>query len=262
MADERDRFAQHRRSSIIIYLVIIAGTLCASYGIFLLDDPIAAWLTQEDGPLENATAAAFLVASGLAALLYLRSISGNDLLLLKTRKNVFFLLLALAFFFGAGEELSWGQRIVGFESPELFKERNIQKELNFHNLMLFDRRGDSGQSGSAKSGLEALIDIERLFSLFWLTYCFLVPIADRLLSAASRLFARIGLPVPPLWLGVFFPLNYVLSKLLVGWSELEVFTPHVPILEVKEFVFGVYFAVLMIYFALGVTRDAREAAQA
>ena len=44
------------------------------------------------------------------------------------------LLLALAAFFAAGEELSWGQRLFGFEPPELFLEENFQQELNLHNL--------------------------------------------------------------------------------------------------------------------------------
>ena len=36
----------------------------------------------------------------------------------------------IAFFFVAGEELSWGQRIIGIETTEYFKENNVQEELN------------------------------------------------------------------------------------------------------------------------------------
>ena len=42
--------------------------------------------------------------------------------------------LTLFCFFGAGEEISWGQRIVGFESPEFFADNNSQQETGIHNL--------------------------------------------------------------------------------------------------------------------------------
>ena len=37
-------------------------------------------------------------------------------------------------FFIAGEEISWGQRIFGYMTPDWVAERNIQKEFNLHNL--------------------------------------------------------------------------------------------------------------------------------
>lgn len=45
------------------------------------------------------------------------------------------ILMALLFIFGAGEELSWGQRIFGFDSPAFFKAMNSQQETNIHNLV-------------------------------------------------------------------------------------------------------------------------------
>ena len=44
--------------------------------------------------------------------------------------------LAGLFFFGAGEEISWGQRIFGIESSEFFEQNNAQKETNLHNLVV------------------------------------------------------------------------------------------------------------------------------
>lgn len=38
----------------------------------------------------------------------------------------------------AGEEVSWGQRIVAFKPPDLFLEHNYQQELNIHNLFKGD----------------------------------------------------------------------------------------------------------------------------
>jgi hypothetical protein len=46
------------------------------------------------------------------------------------------LLLGLVLFFGAGEEISWGQRMLGLKSPEFFDKNNSQHETNFHNLIV------------------------------------------------------------------------------------------------------------------------------
>ena len=43
-------------------------------------------------------------------------------------------LYAFLFLFGAGEEVSWTQRLVGFETPESLKDANVQGELTLHNL--------------------------------------------------------------------------------------------------------------------------------
>ena len=42
--------------------------------------------------------------------------------------------VALLALFGAGEEISWGQRLFDIETPAALKERNAQEELNLHNL--------------------------------------------------------------------------------------------------------------------------------
>lgn len=49
-------------------------------------------------------------------------------------------LLTLFFFFGAGEEISWGQRILNVESSEFFTENNAQGETNLHNLVIGDTK--------------------------------------------------------------------------------------------------------------------------
>lgn len=57
---------------------------------------------------------------------------------LRRIRSVSFVLVSVflgsAFVFGIGEELSWGQRIFGIETPELLKQYNKQQELTIHNL--------------------------------------------------------------------------------------------------------------------------------
>jgi len=50
------------------------------------------------------------------------------------RGRFIMLLVALVCLFGAGEEISWGQRIFDIETPQSLMEHNAQKEMNLHNL--------------------------------------------------------------------------------------------------------------------------------
>jgi len=49
-------------------------------------------------------------------------------------RRVFDLLVALFCLFVAGEEFSWGQRLLGFTPPAAFLEHNIQQEFTLHNF--------------------------------------------------------------------------------------------------------------------------------
>ena len=46
-------------------------------------------------------------------------------------------LLTFASFFVSMEEISWGQRLIGFEEPKYWAENNAQSEFTFHNLSFF-----------------------------------------------------------------------------------------------------------------------------
>jgi len=64
-------------------------------------------------------------------------------LLRRQAKSLFLamtLLFALAFLFGAGEEISWGQRLLDIESSEFFKKHNAQGETNLHNTIINDTK--------------------------------------------------------------------------------------------------------------------------
>lgn len=56
----------------------------------------------------------------------------------KNRKlaSIFCLLMALSLFFVAGDEISWGQRILGIETPESIAQHNQQGETTLHNMEL------------------------------------------------------------------------------------------------------------------------------
>lgn len=89
--------------------------------------------TLEDGLVEWITVC--LLAFG-ALLCWWRAINLGSM-----RSRLFVLctvLLGFVFVFGLGEEISWGQRIFGWASPEFFYRYNSQGETNLHNLVFGD----------------------------------------------------------------------------------------------------------------------------
>jgi hypothetical protein len=79
-------------------------------------------LLQEDRVVEWGTVWLFLVAGvlGLRRCLQARRVSDG--------------MVALFCLFVAGEEFSWGQRLLGYFPPEFFLRYNVQQELSVHNL--------------------------------------------------------------------------------------------------------------------------------
>ena len=98
-------------------------------------DSFKAYYVMEDGFTEWSTVVFLLI--GLFVCV-------KRVLILKGHRPPLFLfmtsLLAVFFFFGAGEEISWGQRIFNIESSEFFTENNAQGETNLHNLVVGDTK--------------------------------------------------------------------------------------------------------------------------
>jgi ABC-type Fe3+-siderophore transport system permease subunit len=87
------------------------------------------FVTAEDRLLEWSQFVGYASGAGFAAaaavLFFRRG---------KTSLAVWFALIGLGCFFIAGEEISWGQRIFGIETPESVAEVNRQEELSVHNI--------------------------------------------------------------------------------------------------------------------------------
>ena len=96
------------------------------------------WLVREDNPVEVATFV-FLFAAGVWALgLGLKGRHAEE-----PRWVVpFYIGIGLAFLVVGMEEIAWGQRIFGFETPEAFIERNAQRETTLHNVWMFQGKSE------------------------------------------------------------------------------------------------------------------------
>jgi hypothetical protein len=85
--------------------------------------------TVEDGFIEWVTTITLFAAFCVSAHRFVTARRNFGL-----RGRFTLLLLVTMFLFGAGEEISWGQRIFGIETPRILAENNAQKEMNLHNL--------------------------------------------------------------------------------------------------------------------------------
>ncbi len=95
---------------------------------YFVDPNIVIEFGREDGVLEWLTVACF-VAGGIVAL-------GCAVRFFRSRRKVYGWLYVVVFVLAlvvAGEEVSWGQRIFGWQTPEAFAV-NRQNETNLHNL--------------------------------------------------------------------------------------------------------------------------------
>jgi len=96
--------------------------------LFGIDDNFDEMIFHEDGPVENATAIAYFI-SFIFSLAIAKSFKERPIFF------ALFLILALGLLFIALEEISWGQRIFNFETPDWIPE-NLQEEANIHNRVV------------------------------------------------------------------------------------------------------------------------------
>ncbi len=101
------------------------------------------FLSKEDHLIEYLSSI-FLAITGLfflkASIYSKKIVSGKS----KKWNTILFVFLAVVFLIAAGEEISWGQRLFNFRTPEYLGRLNEQNEFNFHNVdkKFFDRLVD------------------------------------------------------------------------------------------------------------------------
>ncbi|MEQ8895889.1 MAG: hypothetical protein RID23_02270 [Roseovarius sp.] len=101
------------------------------YWILGFDRQFATGFAIEDGPVEYGTALMLFVSALVLAWQALRQFRAGHAL-----AGACLTLYALIFVFGTGEEISWGQRIFGLETPDYLMERNHQQEITLHNIVV------------------------------------------------------------------------------------------------------------------------------
>jgi hypothetical protein len=220
----------------LVYILLVYAL------IFMLDHQLTAAITAEDSLIEYITSIGFFITSGIFVLLYLRVRSFSEYTWIR---KFSYIGLALLFFFGAGEEISWGQRIFNIATPEAIAEINYQQELTVHNLDIFKEIMP--------------ISIGDGFNLFWLIFTFAIPVAT-LFHSQIRNFVEKIMPYVPWQFGVLFIMNWGIAKLagtLVRAGSDVSFAVH-DMVETKESNYAVLFVVVAVFLYFTTYSKAQE----
>ncbi|MCY4027264.1 MAG: hypothetical protein OXH75_13255 [Acidobacteria bacterium] len=114
--------------------ILVNAVILFGLGVFLglvNEDYFHHVYTAEDGLLEWLT----VLALGAIAVVLANRLWKYRLSFTWRQRSVLAALVVLATF-GAGEEISWGQRLLGIETSEFFLDHNRQQEINLHNLVV------------------------------------------------------------------------------------------------------------------------------
>lgn len=213
-----------------LFYILTGIYIIAGYQVLTFGNQAGAFFLSEDHYFENVGAITFFLAS----LIYfygfwkIRLLKSQDRLFFV--KKLAFLALAFLFFFAAGEEISWGQRIFHVQTPEPLRQVNNQGEITVHNIPI--------------AGHE--IPFETMFDLLWLFLTVIVPFAS-MYKPARQIISRL-LPITHWGVGLLFFLNYFWAKVAkLLYVDIYVFNlvslPFVQaVQEVKESNYSLLFA--------------------
>lgn len=183
-----------------IFAVVITGVVLSHVdleyyqGVYTREDGFVEWLTV------------FGLLAGASTCFYRAKV------LAKFRSPWFVLGLVgmgCLFIFGAGEEISWGQRIFNWHIPEFFAKNNSQGETNLHNLVV----------GGTK--------INKLVFGLFLTICVVIyflilPVLYRKVEKIKDLVDKFAVPIPKNTHIIAYLTLFGLSQLIVGHKPGEI----------------------------------------
>jgi hypothetical protein len=200
-------------------IVLVPTVLLAGYSIAagsFLDAETQVMINREDGVIEELSAILLLVASAVSLWVAWR-VGPRD------RRFPMHLFLAFLFFVMCGEEISWGQRYIGLETPEALAAVNVQGEINFHNMFGYF--------------------FDHMFIAAFFVWLVLVPLAAAYSRFFRRTFWTVGLPVGSLGLAAGAALVYVAFFFVLG-RFIETI-PGLRLAEPRELLSAICFLVLM-----------------
>lgn len=188
--------------------------------IFFFPQLVPEWIESENGLVELGTPILLLPAIVAGFM-----VSASKKLRPEPWLRSWLLLVSLACVYMAGEEISWGQHLLGWETPEALQTLNDQQETNIHNISSwFDQK-------------------PRLVLELWILIGgILLPLRNRIAGIAYAASdwrywfwpTRIVLPVSIIAVLVKFPERL---EDLFGWWPYDF---HVRYSELQEFYFAMF----------------------
>jgi hypothetical protein len=179
----------------ITFASILIITIIAFFFLFL-NEPFLDIYLGEDGIVEWLTVAGLFLGFAICAYRFIK---------LLRQRNWWFLtvvfILGLLLFIAAGEEISWGQRILGIKSSEYFIKNNAQGETNIHNLVVNGVK------------INKLVFSTILISVLAI-YLVLLPLLYRYNNSVKAFVDRSGIAVPRFYHIISFLVLFAISGLL------------------------------------------------
>ncbi len=214
------------------------------------------YLTKEDGIVEYAAVVCYLIASFVmfSKLRCGPEEPSGERCFVKGRRNFVILLMGLLLIVFAGEEISWGQRILNFDTPDSLARINRQGETTLHNLNFWEALNPAGLE---KHGISRFYSSVALYNYFWFAIFLVIPALSKLWPEAYRFFNKTRIPVCHSIYGILFLTNFILFEVLEATNiELR------PIGEIKETNFALLYLAACISikynrYSLPATRNAQ-----
>jgi hypothetical protein len=222
-----------------IYLVM-AIYIAFTFFVLAMGNDVIAATVPEDHYFEIAGSLALFAASFLFLYGFRVARRSRPKTWSTVIKQLVYLALALLFFFGAGEEISWGQRLVGFETPEAVVEVNQQEEFNAHNLAVWQNT--------------KLLDANTLFDAFWFLFAVLIP-AVAFVIPSFRRFAGQFIPIVHWGIGGLFLYNYMWAKLAKITFDLTYTFDRISFVQAVQEIKESNYAIIFILVALDALWD-------
>ncbi len=226
--------------------IVIAVYIALAYSTLALGNDVLAALIPEDHYFELIGALSFLVTSILFFYGFRVARKTLDKSWVSLIKQLIYLGLALLFFFGAGEEISWGQRILGFQTPEPLSQVNRQEEFNLHNLSAWEASD--------------FLDPDRLFDIFWFLFAVFTPVVALVIPAFKR-FAGRFIPVVFWGIGVLFLYNYIWAKLAKAFFSAAYMFERISFAQAVQEIKESNYAIIFILVGLFAIWDLNKAGQ-
>lgn len=177
--------------------IFVSGLVLSHQGheVFLL------WI-HEDGLVEWLTFGELLIMSAFSFVMshaFRRSGQGRA-------ASRVWLLLGFLCLFGAIEEISWGQRVFGIESPKWFRKHNAQGETNLHNLVFYGVKINKLVFGT-------------ILGVLVVIYLSLFPVLYRLSGRFKGFIDRWGIPIAQNYQIAIAVIVFILVQLHLDFSK-------------------------------------------
>jgi hypothetical protein len=219
----------------LAWLLGVGGLLLLLAAISLADPSQAEAITAEGGVVE--TLSCLLWLAGLAicirALIHRRR-AGRFWL-------IFWGLLCLVCF---GEESSWLQHYIHYETPAFMSAINHQKEVNLHNLEIFHGGAWKDTVLSGRFDIKSLLSSQNLFRLGLVGYFLLIPLLAKARRPAA-LIRRLKIVLPG---GLFIGAMWIPIAASLVWGLASAEESKSAIAEIRELFYALFVAAyLFIY---------------